>query len=757
MLGLSAQPTLLTNLHYTQDVTLMSAPSSPDAPLNQDTPPKENWRINSPHTVDDPLLGCLYLLAKFYNKSFTEEALKAGLPLENHKLAPDIFVRAAERAGLTAKIVRRPIEKIKSLAMPAILLLKDQQACVLLGVRDGQAEIMQPEAGASKSQIAIAELQAEYTGHAIFIRPSYTFSERSEELSKTNPRHWFWSILWRSWPAYGEVILASFLINMLGLALPLFSMNIYDRVVPNHAIETLWVLVLGVSIVFFFEFLLRTLRGYLIDIAGKNIDLNLSARIFEQVLGLKMAVRPSSVGAFVNTVQGFEFFRDFITSSTIAVLIDIPFVFLYIAVIAMVGGSLALIPLITVPLIILVGYILQLPLEKLSEESYKHAAEKQATLIETLGGMEAIKSEGAESILQRKWEQVVGMAARIAIKLRLISNSSINFSILAQELTSILVVILGVYKIADGQITMGALIACTILSGRALAPMSQVAALVTRYHQSMQALEGLNKVMDLPVERPRGKSPLHRPNLAGNIQFRQVSFQYPNQKLKALTDVSFNIKSGERVAILGRIGSGKTTITKLILGLYQPTSGSTLMDGTELQQIDPADLRHNIGYVPQDVVLFYGSVKNNMTLGAPYIDDEAILRAGKIAGVDRFVSLHPEGYDWQVGERGMYLSGGQRQSIVIARAILADPKLLLMDEPTNQMDEMTETQLKNSLMNYIQGKTLILMTHKPSLLSLVDRLIILEGGHLVVDGPKDQVLKALAEGKVKVPQVWSPV
>lgn len=714
------------------------------------------WKVNS-NMLDDPLLGCLFFITKYHQKPFTEEALKAGLPLVDHALTPDLFVRAADRAGLVAKIVKRPLTKIKSMVLPAVLLLKDKQACVLLAITpEGRAEIMQPESGGkSATEVDFSLLQAEYTGHVIFIRPGHVFTERSEELVKTNPRHWFWSVLFHAWPAYGEILLASFLINLFGLALPLFTMNIYDRVVPNHAIETLWVLVIGVGVAFSFEFLLRTLRAYLIDIIGKKIDLQLSARIFEQVLGLKMAARPNSVGAFANTIQGFEFFRDFITSSTIAVLVDIPFVFIYIGVIGMLAGNMAIIPLVMVPLVFMVGYLLQLPMKKISEESYKHATEKQATLIETLGGMEAIKSEGAEGILQRRWEQVVGLAARASIKLRFVANASINFSIFIQEITSILVVIFGVYKITHGHLTMGGLIACTILVGRALAPMSQVAALLTRYHQSMQALEGLNKLMDLPVERPQGTSRLHRPNLAPNIQFREVDFQYPNQKTVALSKVSFTIKAGEHVGILGRIGSGKTTITKLILGLYHPTSGSALMDGTELHQIDPADLRHNIGYVPQDILLFYGSVRNNICLGTPYADDALILEAGKISGVERFVSLHPEGYDWQVGERGMFLSGGQRQSIAIARALLVKPKLLLMDEPTNHMDEMTETQLKNTLAPYIKDKTLIVMTHKPSLLSLVDRLIILEAGHLIADGPKELVIKALAEGKIKVPHEWS--
>ncbi len=467
-----------------------------------------------------------------------------------------------------------------------------------------------------------------------------------------------------------------------------------------------------------------------------------------------MASRPGSVGAFANTVQGFETFRDFVTSTTVTVLIDLPFVILYVAIIALLGGTLALVPIIIIPMIILVGYIVQLPLQKITEDSYKYAAEKQAALIETLGAMETIKSNSAEGILQRKWEQIVGMAARASVKLHLVVNSSINFSILAQEITTILVIILGVHKIAIGELTVGALIACSTLASRALAPMSQVASLLTRYHQSLRSLEAIGKVMELPIERPPGKVALHRPNLKGSIQFREVSFRYPNQKIIALNRFSLTINDGERIGILGRIGSGKTTMTKLMLGLYQPMYGMVLVDGTELQQIDPADLRHNIGYVPQDIVLFYGSIKDNITLGAPYVSEEAILQAAKISGADRFIALHPDGYDWQVGERGSFLSGGQRQAIAVARAVLLSPKILLMDEPTNNMDSMTEEHLKEGLAGYIQGKTLILMTHKPSLLSLVTRLIILDNGRLVADGPKDDILKALTSGGIKVPTPW---
>lgn len=730
--------------------------SSP--PLNSETATdtkkkdrRHRWQAN-PNLLRDPLLACLDILAQIHQKSFTQQAVTAGLPLVDHKLTPDLFVRAAERVGLAAEVVTMPLKKIKDSILPIILLQPNQQALVLLRIRNnGNMEVLSPTVSLESKELPPSELEKLYTGRVILIKPMFKFSNRAEETIKAKRHHWFWSVLWKTWPAYQEVLLASFFINCFGLAIPLFTMNIYDRVVPNSAVDTLWVLAVGVIFVFLFEFVLRTLRGYLIDVTGKKVDLNLSARIFEQVLGLTMASRPGSTGAFANTVQGFEAFREFITSSTVTVLVDLPFVAIYLTVIAILGGTLALIPLIMVPLVILAGYGLQLPMHKISQDSYKYSAEKQATLIETLSTMETIKSRSAESAVQRRWEQLVGLAGKAGVRLRLIANSSLNFSIFAQELASVLIVIYGVYKISNNEITVGALIACTILVGRGLAPMSQVAAILTRYHQSMQSLEALNKVMEMPTERVEGRVPLHRPDIKGSIQFREVSFRYPNQKLMALNRFSLNIQAGERVGILGRIGSGKTTLAKLILGLYQPTYGLVMVDGTELQQIDPADLRHSIGYVSQDIMLVYGSVRDNITLGSPYVSEETILKAAQISGVDRFVSLNPDGYDWQVGEHGAYLSGGQRQSIAIARAILMDPPILLMDEPTNNMDSMTEEMLRKSFEPYVQGKTLVLMTHKPSLLSLITRLIILDNGRLVADGPRDEVLKALVGGGIKVP------
>ncbi|MBZ0096477.1 MAG: type I secretion system permease/ATPase, partial [Sulfuricella sp.] len=496
--------------------------------------------------------------------------------------------------------------------------------------------------------------------------------------------------------------------------------------------------------------LMRTLRGYFIDVAGKKVDVILSASIFEKMMGIQMASRPASVGVFANNLQEFESFRDFLTSATITTLIDLPFIFLFILIIWWIGGPLALIPMIAVPVVIAVGLMLQVPLRRVVQEVFRHSAQRQAMLIETLSGLETVKSVSAESPIQRKWEKIIGQIARLGLRSRFLSATVVNASLFMQQLVTIAVVVYGVYLISEQELTTGGLIACTILVGRALAPLSQVAALLTRYYQSKAALDSLNAMMHLPVERPPGKSFVHRPRFQGGIEFKDVSFGYPGQTIPALQHVSFKIAPGERVGIIGRIGSGKTTIEKLILGLYRPTSGAVLVDGVDLEQIDPAELRRNIGYVPQDVVLFYGSVKDNIVMGAPYVGDGAMLRAAEIAGVSDFVNRHPLGFDMLVGERGEGLSGGQRQTVAIARAQVLDPPILLMDEPSNSIDNRSEEIFKSRLEKNLEHKTLILVTHRATLLTLVNRLIVIDGGAVVADGPKDQVLAALADGRINV-------
>lgn len=711
------------------------------------------WHIKAGSVAsDDPLLGCLVILTRIEQRPHSAETLSAGLPLVDNKLTPELFVRAAKRADLSAQVVRRELKDISSLVLPCVLMLKNKQACILLSyTKKGTAKIIQPETGEGITEIKKSQLLNKYIGHAIFIRPAYKFEERTEINGVYDKSHWFWSVIKKIIPFYLDIIIASMLINFFALSSPLFTMNVYDRVVPNNAMETLMVLALGITTVYIFDFIMKTLRSYFIDVAGKKADILLQANIFEQMLGIKLEARPQSVGSFANNISQFDAFRDFMTSATIVTIIDLPFVIIFVSVMYFIGGGLmVLVPICAIPIILIVGITIQRPLESVVKQSYRYGSQKQAMLIESLVGIEHIKTSGAESAIQKQWEHLGGISSKCSMQVKILSTLANNTSAFINQLSSILIVVFGVHLITEGTMTMGALIACNMLNSRTLAPMGQITGLITRYHQSITSFKSVDNVMKMPVEHPPGKTPLHRPHLNGDIEFKNVSFKYPNEEKLSLDDVSFRVYAGEKVGIIGRIGSGKTTIEKLILGLYETTEGSVLFDGTESKQLDPTIIRRNIGYVPQDVNLFYGSVKDNIVMGAAYADDTTILRAASISGVTEFVSNHPKGFDLPVGERGIQLSGGQRQSIAVARALLLDPKILVFDEPTNMMDTRTEEILKIKLQANIKDKTLILVTHKGSLLSLVDRLIVVSNGKISADGPRDEIVKKLSEGKIEL-------
>lgn len=709
-----------------------------------------NWRVpQGSGRADDPLLDCLIVLTAVFERPHSAEALTAGLPLVQNRITPELFVRAASRAGLAARIVKRALDEISDLSLPCVLLLRDARACVLTGLKDGKATVIVPESGHGTRELPAAELAATYVGYAIFARPEYQFDARSDATEVTAQRNWFWGTLGRFWRIYAQVGLAAIFVNLFAIALPLFTMNVYDRVVPTKGQETLWVLVLGVGVIFAFEFLLRMLRAYFIDTAGRSADVIMASKVFSQVLGIRLDARPPSAGAFAQQLREFESLRDFFTSATLVTLVDLPFVLLFIGVVAVIGGPVALVPLVAVPVIIGVGWALQKPLNEVVTRTARESAQKHAMLVESIVGLETIKGLGAEGRMQRNWERFVGLTAKSAQRARELSQFGQYFTALASQVVSVAVVIVGVYLIFEGHLTVGALIACTILTGRAMAPLTQVAAILTRFDQSMVSLKTIDKIMNMPTERPPGMQFVHRPVLRGAVEFRDVEFKYPNQQVPALDGVSFAIRPGERVALIGKIGSGKSTIEKLILDFYQPQKGSIRIDGTDIKQIDPADLRRNIGYVPQDVFLFFGSVRENIAMGAPHADDAAILRAARIAGVDSFIARQPQGFDLQVGERGESLSGGQRQSIAIARAMVRDPNIVILDEPTSAMDKGSEDWLIARLREILEGKTLVLVTQRLSLLTLVERVIVMDNGKIVADGPRDKVLETLAKGQIR--------
>ncbi len=706
------------------------------------------WRADPRAAHEDPLLECLVELTRIHGVTATGQALSAGLPLENHKLTPSLLPRAAARARLSAKVVKRPLDEISSDLMPAILLLRGERACLLLKSENGKYVVSHPDLGGTAVEMEPAALAEQYTGLVCFVMPQFRFDARAPEVSKVKERHWFWAAIFENRRLYRDALIAALLINIFAMAMPLFTMNVYDRVVPNNAIETLWVLAIGISLVVVFNYILSTARAHVVDSASKRVDVRLSAKIMERVLDLRMEGRPVSVGSFAANLRSFESIRDFIASASITTLVDLPFILLFLAALAWISPWMVLPPLVAIVAILLVSFAAQARMETLTMATYQASSQRNATLVEALTGYEAVKTLNGQGAIQRNWERATEFIAQTGGKLKLISSTTVGFVAAAQQLVSIAVVIIGVYQAQESNMSMGGIIAASMIAGRCLAPLGQVAGLLMQYQNARTSLGSIDNYMKLPVERPPESEFLHRPVFHGALEFRDVTFTYPGSTQPVLKKVSFKLKPGEKVGIIGRIGSGKTTLEKLALSLYQPTEGAVLLDGIDIRQIDPADLRRAIGYVPQDPLLFYGSLKHNLAMGAPYADDASILAAADLAGVSEFANLHPNGFDMVIGERGESLSGGQRQSVAIARALINDPPILLLDEPSSNMDHQSEGQLRKRLGEASATKTILLVTHRTALLDLVDRLIVIDKGQIVADGPKEQVVEALRQGRV---------
>lgn len=705
-----------------------------------------------PKTVDfdPPLLSCLAQLFSLLGKPISIETLKAGLAHDSGTINPTACIRAAEQAGMAAKTVYRPaINKIASLTLPCILLLENQNACVLQRVDGASALVSFPESGEGSKQVSLEELQQSYTGYTIFTQLQGRLDQRASDLRLHSTKEWFWGTLLKFWPIYKHVLLASLMVNVLAIASPLFVMNVYDRVVPNTAIDTLWVLAVGVALAFLFDFILRNLRGYFVDVAGRNTDTIIASKLMQQLMGIRLDHKPESTGSLANNLREFESLREFFSSTTLLALVDLPFIAIFISIIAYIAGPLAIVPTIAVPIVVLVGLAVQIPFQKVVETSYKEATQKNALLVEIISGLEAIKTSLADGQMQKRWEQVVGMSARSTARARALATFSLSFSQWSAQMVTVGIIVWGVYLIGEGKLTMGGLIACSILVGRAMSPLGAIAAMLTRLQQSRMALKSLDLLMNIPSERNPDQDYMRHDSLPSSIQFDDVSFQYPAAESLSLHNINLQISAGEKVGIIGRVGSGKSTLSRLILGLYEPQQGKVKIGGVDLRQLDIADLRRKVGYVAQDGFLFYGSVRDNIALGQPFADDRSVFRAAVTAGAADFVRTHPAGFGMQVGERGQNLSGGQRQSVAIARTLLQDPDILVFDEPTNSMDNATEAAFLQRLTEECKDRTLIMITHRHSMLDLIDRLIVLDTGRIVADGPKEQVLEALKNQQIR--------
>jgi ATP-binding cassette, subfamily C, bacterial LapB len=713
----------------------------------------------------DPLLDSLVEICRLHGVAASRASLSAALPLQDGRLGLEMAERAAARAGMAARLQRIALGEIDAATLPAIVLLKDNRACVLteLGRQHGEASVLLPETGQGVVRLPLAELAARSTGLVLFVRPHFRFDARTAPppapsgqggraadagAAHAGAGHWFWRTVLAQRAVYRDVLLAALLVNLFALAMPMFSMNVYDRVVPNHAVETLWALAIGVVMVMGADLLLRLMRSRFVDEASARIDVQLSALLMERVLGMRLEHRPASVGSFAQNLRGFEQVRDFIASGTVTTLIDLPFALLFLGVMVWISPWLALPVLVAGAAILGLGWVLQKRLHALAQSTHRASAMRNATLVESLNGIETIKSQGAEAGIQAKWERTNAFLGSTNVRMRGLTAMATNSSTLIGQAVNVSIIVIGVYLIQERLLTMGALIAASTLAGRALAPAGQVVGLLMQYQGVRASLDSLNQLMAQPQERPDGKSFIQRPQMAGDIELRQVSFAYPGREEKVLDNLSIKIKACERVALIGRVGSGKSTIQKLIMGLYQPTEGAVLVDGTDLRQLDPADVRRNQAYVSQDVMLFYGSLRDNIAFGLPYADDMAVRDAAEVACLSEFVNRHPQGFDMPVGERGDSLSGGQRQCVGLARAVLHNAPILLLDEPTSAMDFSTEAQVTQKIGAYARHKTVVLVTHRTSMLAMVDRVIVIDGGRVVADGPRDRIMEALAHGRI---------
>ena len=699
-----------------------------------------------------PLALCLLRIASMHGLSVSADRLLAGLPLENGMLIPSCLDRAAARAGMTSRVVRAPLGRLNTALAPMILVLSDNTACVLLSLdlKGAAARVLFPELGQGEAAVPLQELEARYSGYAFYVKPLFRFDERAPSYNGDRGGNWFWSSISENRGLYRDVIVASAIANVFALAMPLFTMNVYNRIIPNRAMDSLWVTAVGVLIMVAADYLLNTTRSRLVDNAAARTNARLSALLMEQILSLRAADRPPSVGSFANVIQGFESVRSFISSATLFAYVDLPFSLFFLAVIAIIAWPLA-IPLAAGSLLILLhAALIQGSMRDLAETTNRASAMKNATLIESLVGMETVKSQGAESHVQMRWERSVSFLELTNTRLRLLSGSVINGIQWVQQSVSVVTMIVGVYLVVDNALSMGALIAVSMLSSRCIAPVGKAAGLMMQYHSASRSLAALDGIMRKETERPAESAFLSRPRLDGDVELRGVAFTYPGQERPALSGVSFRIARGERVALVGRVGSGKSTVGKLLLGLYQPQEGTVFLDGADIRSIDPAEVRRNVASVPQDVTLFFGTLRENLMFGNPPRSDAEILRAAEAAGVDRFANRHPRGFDMQVGERGEFLSSGQRQTIAVARALLRQAPILLLDEPTASMDNATEDHVRARLASFAAGRTLILVTHRTALLELVDRIIVLDEGRVAADGPKEEVLNALYRSRAKI-------
>ena len=735
----------------------MDTPSDPDLAESQDmAEPPHGGGVET--SGSDPLLEALLWLCHHHGVDRTPVSLLNGLALEGAMTAVQA-VQLLQQVGFSATLVRRPPGKILSLLMPAVMLLKNGDACVVLrrvsarSKRAGGAryEVLMPGAGNEVCTASESELLPEYSGYTLLaaLRPGAGLP--TEEAEKPSDAHWLWATLKNYIPYYRGAMLAALLSNVLMLVTGFFTTIVYDKVLPHKAMVTLWSMAAGTILAVIFDLVARQLRSYLIDMAGKKADLTLGNLLFKQALSIRLEHRPDSAGSFAHRVGQVEVIREFSTSASISVLTDLPFIFLFMLMTYVVAGPLVVVLLVAVPSVFGLSWGIQSYLRRTMSANMRQQADLQGVLVEAMEGLEDVRAAGAHGYFAKRYEAANASAAATSLRSRSLASWASNFSMMMQPMVTVAMLIWGVVLVQSGQISQGAVLGAVMFGGRAIAPLMSVVALAGRYQGARAALTSLNQLMALPTERDPNKSYLPRPSVLGQVGLHEVSFAYPKGKNQhaptVLKGINVQIRPGERVAILGKIGSGKSTILRLLAGLYQPTEGFAAVDGIDLRQIDPADFRTHVGFVSQEPRLFHGSLKDNVLLGRANADVNHFVDVARLTGLDKLAAGHPLGYDLPVGEMGSLLSGGQRQLVALARCLVTRSQILLMDEPTSSMDAQAESSFINHLRTAVNGQTLVVVTHRPALLDVVDRVIVVDAGRILADGPKAQVLALLAGQK----------
>ncbi|MGL5839161.1 MAG: type I secretion system permease/ATPase [Sphingorhabdus sp.] len=700
----------------------------------------EEWHTASPQ--GDELLACIGSLAAQYERPSSPASIRAGLALDEAGLLPfHQAENALDRIGLRGQATARRLRGWRDRDLPAILFAGAGKALVLHGVNGKDCEVQLP-GRTDRVWVSRSALESVYAGQALIVDPDPgrdREGERPWEAARRN--HWFWHEVWKVRKSFLYVMLAALVINLLAFALPLFTMNVYDRIIPNKSATSLWVLAFGVLIAISVEFGLRLARTRLVDELGRSLDARLSQRLFEKVLNLPMSERKGSTGALARRVTDYEMVRDFFASTTVVLIVDILFLFVFVALIAVLAGWLAMIPIVAMAIMAGAGFLLQKSMGQAAQDAQADSSLQQSALIESIGGIETLKACRAEGRMLGRWQRYAAASAQTQERLRNLTATAVNLAAFCQQATNVALVIGGFYLFNSGSISMGGIIAIVMLAGRSLAPVGQLAFLMTRGRQAFTTLASLQTMMEQGDEREKGSRSVVPEIAKGLVELDHVSFAYPQAGKESLSDISLKIQPGERIGLIGRVASGKSTLGRLICGLYEPSEGSYRIDGLDSRQHHPHELRAALRFVGQDAELFSGTVRENLLLGARELDEDRLLAAVAASGADGFIGRDAAGFDLHIGERGSRLSGGQRSFMVLARALVEPCKLLFLDEPTGAMDTQTERLFIDRLAKAITpDQTVIISTHRNAMLSIVDRLIVIDQGRIIADGPRDQIL-----------------